>query len=80
MTDKIDTIPSPDALIRAALEAAIRAVEPSYDEASVDPSNMGDVAQYAAWCSDMRSADLIRSIAADPEAVARIIKAAEGRG
>jgi len=77
---KLSATPSPDAILDAALEAAIRAVEPSYDEPSVDPSNMGDVAQYAAWCSDMRSADLIRALAADPEKQAAILKAAEGRG
>jgi len=66
MTDKIDTIPSPDALIRAALDAAAEFLQ----------SHEG----YDAFPEVHPLVAAIRALADNPEAVARIIKAAGERG
>lgn len=63
---RTDTIPSQDALIRAALEEAAE----TCDVATMD--GVGDIIRG--------KGDEIRALADDPEAIARIIKAAEGRG
>jgi hypothetical protein len=67
---RTDIIPSPDALIRAALEAAVK-VAVGYDCRGYD-----DDTDRAA----RRITDAIRALANNPEALARIAKAAEGRG
>jgi hypothetical protein len=67
---RTDSIPSPDALIRAALEAAVK-VAVGYDCRGYD-----DDTDRAA----RRITDAIRALANNPEALARIAKAAEGRG
>ena len=67
---KLAAIPSSDALIRAALEAAANMLEPKNPR-----EDWTDFAKQ-----HHADAIAIRAIANDPEAVARIIKAAEGRG
>lgn len=61
---RTDTIPSPAALIRAALEAAAKT---SLKSATFELDGY-DIARH------------IRALAADPDARAQIVKAAEGRG
>jgi hypothetical protein len=63
---KLAAIPSPDALIRAALDAAAEFLQ----------SHEG----YDAFPEVHPLVAAIRALADDPEARARIIKAAEGRG
>jgi hypothetical protein len=62
---KLAATPSPEALIRAALEEAAKDVEEWAKFAGVKNAPL---------------ANSIRALANDPEAVARIAKAAEGRG
>jgi hypothetical protein len=64
---RTDTIPSLDAVLDAALEAAAYLCE---EKARKNPQSQG---QY------MNAAHSINRIAADPEARAAILKAAEGR-
>lgn len=50
------------------------------DKIDISPEAVEDIAEHFDRQCRPRSADTIRALADDPEAVARIIKAAEGRG
>lgn len=89
---RTDTIPSPDALIRAALEEAAEKLDLRIQQIQPEMTRRAQRLaegkkpgfQYALHRAGLDARiscrDKIRALAADPEAIARIAKAAEERG